>query len=291
MRIEQEHDIEVLRQVARLLEKENQRLHERLRVLVAELETLKGAEAGRLQLEIELLQQALARQRQALFGGSSERQGRPLAEGPAPPALNRRQGHGPRPQPRLPLVEAVHELSATERDCPACGGQVSEMAGQFEEAEEISLVQRRFVLVRRRRKKCRCRCNGAVVTAPTPPKLQAGGHYEALASPLVHADETHWRFMGKVEQTARWWIWAVASREAICYQILSSRSQSAARAVLGEYAGIAVVDGYGAFGALSKAGGRFRLAHCWAHYPETVVIPSRIARGASEGDYARKRSG
>jgi len=323
MRIEQERDIEVLRQVALLLEKENQRLHERLRLLIAELENVKGAEAGRLQLEIELLQQALSRQRQALFGESSERRAQRQTEGREPCASSPHLGHGPRPQPRLPLVEKIHELPEGERACPVCGGELHEMTGQFEEAEEISVVQRQFVVVQQRRQKYRCRCNAAVVTAPAPPKLQAGGHYsiefavevavgkygdhlplerqrrimdregltvdtqtlwdqiealaqllepsyralrpEVLASPLVHADETHWRLMGKGEQSSRWWAWATASPDAICYQILPHRSQAAAREVLGDYAGTVVADGYGAYTALGKNGSRFRLVHCWAH--------------------------
>jgi transposase len=329
MQIEQEHDIEMLRQVALLLEKENQRLHERLRVLVAELDTLKGADAGRLQFEIELLQQALARQRQALFGESSERRPQTQTEESVPHAATPRHGHGPRLQPRLPLIESIHELPETERDCPVCGGRLAEMTGQFEEADEISVVQRRFVVVQHRRRKYRCRCNAAVVTAPAPPKLQPGGHYsiefavevavgkysdhlplerqrrimdregltvdsqtlwdqiealaqllepsyralrpEVLASPLVHADETHWRLMGKGEVTSRWWAWATASEDAICYEILPHRSQSAAKAVLGDYDGTVVADGYGAYGALRKDGSRFRLVHCWAHVRRKFV--------------------
>ena len=48
---------------------------------------------------------------------------------------------------------------------------------QFEESEEVSVVERRFVVVHHRRTKYRCRCNGAVVTAPAPAKLIPGGRY------------------------------------------------------------------------------------------------------------------
>jgi transposase len=47
------------------------------------------------------------------------------------------------------------------------------MAGQFEDAEEITVVERRFVVVRHRRQKYRCRCNGHVETAAAPPRLGA----------------------------------------------------------------------------------------------------------------------
>src|SRR5205809_701353 len=50
---------------------------------------------------------------------------------------------------------------------------LAEMAGQFGDAEEITVVERRFVVVRHRRQKYRCRCNGHVETAATPPRLGA----------------------------------------------------------------------------------------------------------------------
>jgi transposase len=51
------------------------------------------------------------------------------------------------------------------------------MGDQAEESEEITVVQRQFVLKKRRCRKYRCRCNASVVTAPAPPKLIPGGRY------------------------------------------------------------------------------------------------------------------
>jgi transposase len=45
------------------------------------------------------------------------------------------------------------------------------MAGQTEDAEEITVVERRFVLVTHKRQKYRCACNGCVDTAPGPLRL------------------------------------------------------------------------------------------------------------------------
>ncbi len=327
MRIEHEQDIEILRQKAILLEKENERLHARLRVLIQELSSLKGQDASRLQLEIELLQQALARQRQELFGDSSEKRHRSDVE-PVPTVPAARPGHGPKVQPRLPISESIHELAEEDRACPACGGELTEM-GQFEDSEEITVVQRQFVLVRHRRKKYRCRCNGAVVTAQGPMKLQPGGHYApefavdvavakyadhiplerqrrimgreglevdsqtlwdqldvlamhlepsyralhavVLSSPVIHADETHWRLMGKDTGSSRWWAWTVASKEAVYYRIQETRSKEGARVILEGYGGCVMADGYGVYPSLQKAGGRFQLVHCWAHVRRKFV--------------------
>jgi transposase len=45
------------------------------------------------------------------------------------------------------------------------------MPGQTEDAEEITVVERRFVLVQHRRKTYRCACNGCIDTAPGPLRL------------------------------------------------------------------------------------------------------------------------
>jgi transposase len=93
--------------------------------------------------------------------------------------------------------------------------------------------------------------------------------YEALrqhvlAAPVVGADETWWRLLTGAERP-RWWAWSVTCADAVTYTILPTRSQDAARRVLGDYRGIVVADGYGAYEALARAGPGVTLAHCWAH--------------------------
>jgi len=174
--IEREKDTEVLRQVAILLDRENQRLHERLHKLLVENARLKGADAATLQLEIDQLKELLAQRERRISGTSSEKRPRTNGSEPALEAAPQ-TGHGPTAQPELPIVEQVHELAETERTCPACGGELVAMGEQFEESEEVSVVERSFVVVHHRRRKYRCQCNGAVVTAPAPRKLVSGGRY------------------------------------------------------------------------------------------------------------------
>jgi transposase len=59
----------------------------------------------------------------------------------------------------------------TDRVCPQCGGTLTELVGQTEDADEITVIERQFVLVRHRRQKYRCRRNGCVATAPGPLRL------------------------------------------------------------------------------------------------------------------------
>ncbi len=169
-----EMDIERLRQAALLLEQENARLFHRLERLAGELREARGEEAHSLQLEIAHLKEQLASRTKALFGDSSER--RACAE-----QINKMKeanpGHGPREQKALPIVEVVHELDEPDQACPSCGGDLEPMAGQFEEAEEIDVVERSFRIVRHKRQKYRCRCGAGIETALGPDKLVAGGRY------------------------------------------------------------------------------------------------------------------
>lgn len=324
VRIDQEKDIEALREVARLLDRENARLHERIGQLTARLARLQGHdEAKALELELAELQQLMARREKALTVPSHADSNR--SESQRKP----RKGHGPRAQPELPIEQRHHELSSAERICPVCDGKLTEMTGQSEDSEEITVVQRRFVLLKHRRQKYRCRCNASVVTAPGPPKLQPGARYSIefavevaaakfldhaplqrqarimrreglvidsqtlwdqtnvlarhlkpsyeaigrriLQAPLVHADETTWRFMGRSPKK-RWYVWGVSTEELSFYRILDSRSEQAAAKLLADYGGIVMADGYSAYGALSRAGpGGFRVVNCWQHVRQRFV--------------------
>ena len=175
--IRSEHDIETVRQVALLLDRENGRLVEQNKKLRLENAVLQGRDPSHLQIELDIAKDLLALREKALFGRSSEKRPGPDGTGDAPAQAPPRKGHGPRPQPALPVVEQVHDLPEAERGCTVCGGTLKPMGGQAEESEEITVVERRFVVVKHRRNKYRCACNANVVTAPGPPKLIPGGRY------------------------------------------------------------------------------------------------------------------
>lgn len=173
LRLEQEKDIEIVRQAALILERENQRLVERNVDLTRRLLAAEGRDPAELQMEIMRLEVQLAAARKRLFGASSEK--RPSMETAA--EREAQSGHGPREQRELPVVEAVHVLDEPDRACPSCGERLAEMKGQYEESEEIDVVERRFVLKKHKRQKYRCKCGGCVETALGPVKLVAGGRY------------------------------------------------------------------------------------------------------------------
>jgi transposase len=180
IKLDAEHDIERLRQAALLLEQENRKLIEKNLELNRENLALKGVDPAKLQTRLELLEQQLAVRNQMVFGKSSEK--RPAANGEkacaAEPAKKPQRGHGPREQPNLPIVDVKHELDEADRkSCPQCGGGLTAWDGQFEESEEIDVVERRFVLKKHKRQKYRCTCNACIETAPAPTKLFDGARY------------------------------------------------------------------------------------------------------------------
>lgn len=162
-----EHDIETLRQISLLLDRENQRLMAKNLQLTAELARLHGvAEVEQLAFTV---QRELQQARTQIFQREDD--------APRPAPRRQQPGHGPREQPTLPIVEIHHELAPDQRQCPACGGHVTEMTGQYETAERITTVTLTYHVEHHHRQKYRCACNGAVVTAPGPAQLIPGGRY------------------------------------------------------------------------------------------------------------------
>ena len=117
VRIEQLKDLEAAKQVAALLEAENERLHQRLEQLVQENARLKGEDAqARLQLELTGLKEQLALLQQRLFGASSEKR-QPPEKAPPPERARDQKGHGPRAQPQLRVQEVLLPLDEADQVC------------------------------------------------------------------------------------------------------------------------------------------------------------------------------
>lgn len=160
--------------MARLLEVENSILHERIQEMSAELATLKGEKPPeQLVLEIKDLQERLDKANHMLFGDSSER--RPCDSTAA--KKKPQTGHGPTPQPDLPVQELRVGLADDDRECRSCGGTLDEIPGMTEDSKGVSLVRRAFYVEHVKRKKYRCKCGGDMRTAATNGPLLAGGRY------------------------------------------------------------------------------------------------------------------
>jgi transposase len=199
-RLAEEKDPEILHKAVVLLEQHNRALTKKLAEVLRELEkaraeiaTLQGGSADK-QLRLEALEQQLAKLTKEVFGQSSEKgsiepaAADESAEGAATTDdaskdkdkdkdKKKRPGHGPTKQATLPRVDVDHALDDVDRICPTCGGALEEMAGQYEEHDEIDVIPLRFVIKHHRRKKYTCRCGGCIETALGPDKLCPGGRY------------------------------------------------------------------------------------------------------------------
>jgi transposase len=193
--IEHETRADRLREMALILYKENVRLRQLLH-------ERHGTDPGNLELELRYLHEQLAARNRALFGPSSEKR---LRETEPQAQRLPQSGHGPREQPELPVVEEIHELDAPDQVCPTCGDALEELAGQYEESEEVDVVARSYRLVRHRRKKYRCRRGHGIETALGPPKLIAGGRYsvEFAADVAVSKYADHLPLARQVKQMRR----------------------------------------------------------------------------------------
>jgi transposase len=164
-------DEEQVRTAAKLLERENERL---VREVLELKQKLSAGGIEQMQLLTEL-EHKLAVRDKALFGRSSEKRGTKSA--PAEIDTPSQTGHGPREQIELDVVEREHDLDVADQACKVCGEPLAEMRGQYEESDEVDVLERQFVLLRHKRKKYRCKCGGCVETALGPDKLIAGARY------------------------------------------------------------------------------------------------------------------
>lgn len=181
--------VELLRRTKQL-EAENQVLLQRISSLVAELATATSRDRQlSLNLEIRKLNEQLAERNRELFGSSrSERR----AHEPAPSTGEKPKpkGHGPTSQLRLPLEEVLHVRSDPETPCPSCGDPQPPMAGQSEDTEQITTVERRIVLCVHKRQKYRCTTCGRIDAATGAPEpLVPGGRYTPEFAVAVAVDK------------------------------------------------------------------------------------------------------
>jgi transposase len=166
---------ERLREAALLLECENERLVKRVVALEKENLQLKGLPADAMSQQLQLLEEALALSRKQAFGKTSERQPTAAPE-ETPAAKPKQRGHGPTAQPKLPIEVSIHTLDKADEMCPSCGNTLKVWNGQFEESEEVDVVQRVFVIRKHKRQKYRCTC-GCIETALGQDTLTPGGRY------------------------------------------------------------------------------------------------------------------
>jgi transposase len=127
------------------------------------------------------LEEKLESQRHEQFGPSSERYSGPVKESDG--------GSGSRnPKPSVSRVKSLRERypnipTRTEvvkvesaPTCPCCGKLMLE-TGMMEESEQLTVIPKKYEIVKTLRPKHRCVCQGAIVTTPSLPRITPGSSY------------------------------------------------------------------------------------------------------------------
>lgn len=175
MHVSNETNVELLRKKAVVLEAENVRLSRKVSELLREVLSLKGMAAKQIDLNLPaLLAQASGGASTQLTKPGSERRAKDQG---SRPEKKPQTGHGPTPQPQLPVIAEEHDLDEADKICPQCGDALEPWLGQEEETEVVDLIERTWVVRKATLKKYHCRCGGCVETAEGPKRLTPGGRY------------------------------------------------------------------------------------------------------------------
>lgn len=135
---------------------------------------LRDLKVGHEQIRL-LLEEQMESLREAEYGASSERYKRPetseKAKTPPRPRVKK-------PSERYPNIP-VRELEITMNPAPSCAccGEKMTDSGMREESEQLTVIPKKFEILRQLRVKYRCSCHGSIQTAPTSPRIVEGSSY------------------------------------------------------------------------------------------------------------------
>jgi transposase len=87
--------------------------------------------------------------------------------------------HSKLPSERYPNVDIIERNVECEANplCPCCGEQMAP-AEMYDVSEALSVIPKKFVIVRQKRRKYRCGdCKNGIATTPSPPRITPGSSY------------------------------------------------------------------------------------------------------------------
>lgn len=150
-----------------LLEDENLRL-------VRELYELRQIQITDEQLKL-ITEEQLAALNNTLYGSSSERLKKPATKKkPKEPPQPRIKKPSER-YPNIPVREVPITLNPTP-DCEVCGKQMTD-SGMTEDSEQLTVIPKKYEILRYQRSIYRCSCHSCMATAPMPPRIIEGSAY------------------------------------------------------------------------------------------------------------------
>ncbi len=122
-----------------------------------------------------LLDEQVGALRAAEYGASSERYKRPSSsERPKTPPKPRVKKPSER-YPNIPVRE--QEIAQTPAPSCTCCGKAMSDSGMREESEQLTVIPKKYEILRQLRVKYRCSCHGSIQTAAAPPRIIEGSSY------------------------------------------------------------------------------------------------------------------
>ena len=156
------------------LEQKYQLIADELARVVKENYQLRDQKITDEQLHL-ILSEQLGELQNTLFGASSERYKKPedKKKKSEPPKPRIKQ-----PSERYPNIPVREELVAFDGAplCDACG-KLMQDSGMTEESEQLTVIPKRFEIVRLIRPKFRCSCQACIKTPALPPRIIPGSSY------------------------------------------------------------------------------------------------------------------
>jgi transposase len=141
---------------------------------VREIYRLKYQNLTDAQLKLVMAEQ-LGDLRNALYGTSSERYKKPEKQKkPASPPMPRVKKPSER-YPNIPIREQIITIDPVP-NCLSCHGVMSD-SGMTEDAEQLTVIPKKYEITLQKRVKYRCQCQSCIITAPAPARITPGSTY------------------------------------------------------------------------------------------------------------------
>src|ERR1035438_9060198 len=123
-----------------------------------------------------IMQEQLESLRQTEYGASSERYKKPVKKPEEPKVPSKPRVKKPSERyPYLPIREQC-VVQDPAPGCPCCGKEMT-ASGMTEDSEQLTVIPKKYEILKLMRMKYRCSCHGAVLTVPSPPRIIPGSSY------------------------------------------------------------------------------------------------------------------
>ena len=139
-----------------------------------EIIKLKNESLSDQQVQLWLNEQILSFQ-QEVFGASSERYKKPEEKKDTPLPPKPRIKKPSERYPHIPVREEKISISPAP-SCEVCGKEMMD-SGMEEESEQLTVIPKKYEIIRVLRAKYRCTCQACLITAPMPPRIVPGSTY------------------------------------------------------------------------------------------------------------------